>query len=81
MNDRSSRYPLLTLTFQKLQMKKETTVLSTLVNAQNDASTSKVEGFCGKNYSSNGGGTSCASGYSSNGGGTSGTSEELEILI
>ncbi|MBB5635063.1 hypothetical protein HDF26_002210 [Pedobacter cryoconitis] len=55
--------------------------MSTLVNAQGEESTEKVQGFCGKGYSSNGGGTSCSSGYGSNGGGTTSTSEELEILI
>lgn len=55
--------------------------LSTLVNAQTDNSTEKVQGFCGKGYSSNSAGTSCAGSYNSNSSGTSSTSEELEILI
>lgn len=58
-------------------MENSTKVVSTLVNAQQEELKSKVEGFCGSNYSS--GGTSCGSNYSS--GGTSSTPEELDILI
>lgn len=58
-------------------MKKETKVVSTLINAQQDDSKGKVEGFCGSSYSS--GNVSCAVGYSS--GGATSTSEELDILV
>ena len=58
-------------------MENQTKIVGTLVNAQQDESTKKVEGFCGKSYSS--GGVTCGASYSS--GGTSSTSEELDILI
>lgn len=58
-------------------MNKDTTVVGTLVNAQQVDSTNKVEGFCNIGYSS--GTVTCRAGYSS--GGVTGTPEELEILV
>ena len=58
-------------------MENQSKTMSTLVNAQNDESKQKVEGFCGKAYSS--GDVSCGSSYTSSG--TSNTSEDLDILI
>lgn len=64
-------------------MKKETKVMSTLINAQQAGSNAKVEGYCTGNYSSNStsGNVSCGSGYGSGSGGVSSTSEELDILV
>lgn len=60
-------------------MKKETKVVSTLINAQQDGSNTKVEGFC-SGYTSTGTGGSTSCGTYSSGGATS-TPEELDILV
>lgn len=54
-------------------MKNEQKVVSTLINAQQDEPTKKVEGYCTPSYS-----MSCSGSYSGSG---SATNEELEILI
>ncbi|MDF2476421.1 MAG: hypothetical protein K0S24_1904 [Sphingobacterium sp.] len=54
-------------------MKNEKKVLGTLVNAQEDDSTKKVEGYCTPGYV-----VSCSGTYSGSG---SATNEELDILI
>ncbi|WP_316742124.1 hypothetical protein [Pedobacter antarcticus] len=58
-------------------MENQTKAMSTLVHAQQDESTNKVEGFCGKAYTD--GNVSCGKSYTS--GNTQSTSEELDILI
>lgn len=54
-------------------MKNEGKVVSTLINAQEDTPTKKVEGYCPSGYSA-----SCSGSYS---GSVSATNEELEILL
>jgi hypothetical protein len=62
-------------------MNTEKKIMNTLVGSNQDESSVKVEGYCGKNYGSSSETVTCGGNYSSSSSSTSSASDGLDILI